>query len=166
MEANREAQQQALRALDQLNIPYELIRHPAAGTIDEIAAMGIQKYGEIPKNLFLQDHSGRHLFLLVIRSDKRADLKAIARQLLSSRLCFASEERLEQCLGLKKGAVTPLGLIHESGRAVKVLFDRDLKGLERAGFHPNDNHATVFLRFQDLCRLLEAYGHPCRFLTV
>ena len=44
MEANREAQQQALRALDQLNIPYELIRHPAAGTIDEIAAMGIQKY--------------------------------------------------------------------------------------------------------------------------
>ena len=45
MEANREAQQQALRALDQLNIPYELIRHPAAGTIDEIAAMGIQKYG-------------------------------------------------------------------------------------------------------------------------
>lgn len=31
MEANREAQQQALRALDQLNIPYELIRHPAAG---------------------------------------------------------------------------------------------------------------------------------------
>ena len=49
MEANREAQQQALRALDQLNIPYELIRHPAAGTIDEIAAMGIQKYGEIPK---------------------------------------------------------------------------------------------------------------------
>ena len=43
MEANREAQQQALRALDQLNIPYELIRHPAAGTIDEIAAMGIQK---------------------------------------------------------------------------------------------------------------------------
>ena len=153
MEANREAQQQALRALDQLNIPYELIRHPAAGTIDEIAAMGIQKYGEIPKNLFLQDHSGRHLFLLVIRSDKRADLKAIARQLPSSRLCFASEERLEQCLGLKKGAVT-------------VLFDRDLKGLERAGFHPNDNHATVFLRFQDLCRLLEAYGHPCRFLTV
>ncbi|MFR2841698.1 MAG: YbaK/EbsC family protein [Acutalibacteraceae bacterium] len=79
---------------------------------------------------------------------------------------LASEERLEQCLGLKKGAVTPLGLIHESGRAVKVLFDRDLKGLERAGFHPNDNHATVFLRFQDLCRLLEAYGHPCRFLTV
>lgn len=136
MEANREAQQQALRALDQLNIPYELIRHPAAGTIDEIAAMGIQKYGEIPKIYFCQDHSGRHLFLLVIRSDKRADLKAIARQLPSSRLCFASEERLEQCLGLKKGAVTPLGLIHESGRAVKVLFDRDLKGLERAGFHP------------------------------
>lgn len=63
-------------------------------------------------------------------------MKAIARQLPSSRLCFASEERLEQCLGLKKGAVTPLGLIHESGRAVKVLFDRDLKGLERAGFHP------------------------------
>lgn len=52
MEANREAQQQALRALDQLNIPYELIRHPAAGTIDEIAAMGIQKYGEIPKIYF------------------------------------------------------------------------------------------------------------------
>ena len=166
MEAEREAQREALQALGQLNIPYELIRHPAAGTIDEIAVMGILTHGEIPKNLFLQDHSGRHFYLLVIRSDKRADLKAVARQLSSSRLCFASEERLEQYLGLKKGSVTPLGLIHDSGRAVEVLFDRDLQRLERAGFHPNDNHATVFLCFQDLCRLLEAYGHPYRFVTV
>lgn len=52
MEADREAQREALQALGQLNIPYELIRHPAAGTIDEIAVMGILTHGEIPKNLF------------------------------------------------------------------------------------------------------------------
>ena len=52
MEANREAQQQALRALDQLNIPYELIRHPAAGTIDEIAAWESRNMERSPKIYF------------------------------------------------------------------------------------------------------------------
>lgn len=166
MEADWETQREALEALGRLGIPYEVVRHPAAGTIDEIAGMGILAYGEIPKNLFLQDHSGRHFYLVVIRSDKKADLKALARQLQSSRLSFAPEERLERHLGLKKGAVTPLGVMHDSARAVELLFDRDLEGLERAGFHPNDNHATVFLRFADLCRLIEAYGHAYRFVTV
>lgn len=52
MEANREAQQQALRALDQLNIPYELIRHPAAGTIDEIAARESRIWRDPQKFIF------------------------------------------------------------------------------------------------------------------
>lgn len=164
MEPDLEAQQEALDALDRLGIPYELIRHPAAGTIEELAAMGILEHGEIPKNLFLRDNCGKRHILAVIRSDKRADLKAIARQLPSSRLSFASEERLEWYLGLKKGSVTPIGIIHDRARSVEIVFDQDLQEMERIGFHPNDNRATVFLRFADLCRLIEAYGHTYRFV--
>lgn len=166
MEPDLEAQQKAFDALKQLDIPYEVVSHPAAGTIDEIATMGILEHGEIPKNLFLRDNCGKRHLLVIIRSDKKADLKAIARQLPSSRLSFASEDRLERYLGLKKGSVTPIGVINDRQCAVEVVFDRDLQGLERVGFHPNDNHATVFLRFADICRLIEAHGKRVSFVEM
>lgn len=42
------AQQEAFDALNRPGIRYEVVRHPAAGTIAEIAGMGILEHGEIP----------------------------------------------------------------------------------------------------------------------
>ena len=71
MEPDLEAQQKAFDALKQLDIPYEVVSHPAAGTIDEIATMGILEHGEIPKNLFLRDNCGKRHLLVIIRSEDR-----------------------------------------------------------------------------------------------
>lgn len=40
---------------------------------------------------------------MVIRADKQANLKELGEKLGGVRLSFASEERLEKYLGLKKG---------------------------------------------------------------
>lgn len=63
--------------------------------------------GSVCKNLFLRDAKGRQHFLVVLPGDRQADLGALAAALGSSKLSFASEERLMKHLGLTKGSVTP-----------------------------------------------------------
>ena len=160
---NRE---KALWALEDLHIPYELEEHPAVYTMEEMEALGVTGRGEVCKNLFLRDAKGKNHYLIVLPGGKRANLKAIAAKLGGSALSFASESRLMEHLGLEKGAVTPLGVVNDAAHGVAVIFDEDLRGAERVGVHPNDNTATLWLKFGDLQRLVESYGNEVRFIRL
>lgn len=59
-----------------------------------------------------------HYYLYVLEENKRADLKFLARFLQVSHLSFASEEELQNILGLEKGSVTPLGILHDKQNLV------------------------------------------------
>ena len=69
-------------------------------------------------------------------------------------------------MNVTTGSVSPLGIINDENDAVEVYFDRDLKGAERLGFHPNDNTATVFMSFDDVSRYVESTGHRIAFINV
>lgn len=157
---------EALAALDALGIEYTVTEHQAVYTIDDMAGLGLGKDGEVCKNLFLRDAKGRRHILVMLAGEKRADLKDLARQLGSTALSFASAERLQRYLGLTQGEVTPLGVLRDEACAVEVAFDRDLPRFARLGVHPNTNTATVWLRFDDLRRFVEAHGNPVTFVTV
>lgn len=152
--------EKVLGRLKELEIVYELAEHMAVFTIEEMAATGIERMGEICKNLFLRDAKGRNHYLVLIPGHKQADLSLICEKLGSSKLGFASEERLMRYLGLTRGAVTPFGLINDTEKAVTVVLDRELEKRPRLGFHPNVNTATVFLSYADLMRFFEACGNP------
>ena len=104
--------------LEELGVSYEVTEHPAVFTIGEMDALGLTAKGEVCKNLFLRDAKGRRHFLVVVPGEARADLRALAAQLESSKLSFASAERLEKYLGLKQGEVTPLGVLNDADAAV------------------------------------------------
>ena len=56
--------------------------------------------------------------------------------------------------------MSPFGLIHDSGRAVHVIVDSDLRAAERLIFHPNDNTASLTIIGAGLReRFLESTGH-------
>ena len=153
--------------LDQLDIPFEIQEHPPVYTIEEMELLQLGKDGdEIAKNLFLRDSKGKRHFLVVLRKDKKADLKELRGQIGSTALSFASEERLEQYLGLTKGAVTPFGIIHDTQHAVEILLDEDLRKSARVGVHPNVNTATVWLSPHDLERFIKELGNPLRFIRL
>ena len=62
-------------------------------------------------------------------------------------------------LGLAAGSVTPLGVLNDEERKVTVFLDRDFfDEPEMIGVHPNDNTATVWLKTEDLVRLIEDHG--------
>ena len=82
--------------------------------------------------------------------DKSADLAALRVPLGSSKLSFASPERLLKYLGLTPGAVTVLGLLHEEAKEVEVLVDEALLAYPALGVHPCDNTATLWMTPDDL----------------
>lgn len=143
-----------------------MVEHAPAFTMDEYNALGFNPNDEICKNLFLRDYKGKRHMLVVLKGSKHADLRLIQAEVESSKLSFASDERLEKYLDVKKGSVSPFGLINDTGGAVEVYFDEDLQNAPRLGFHPNDNTATVFLSFADVQRYIESTGHAIRFIQV
>lgn len=159
-------QEKVFKILNALNIDYQLINHPAAFTVEDMDKMDMNRYGDGCKNLFLRDDKGKRHFLVVLHKDKNADLKSIQEQLGCTRLGFASEERLFKYLHLRKGEVTPLGIINDADASVEVVLDNDLVGKNKLGVHPNDNTATVWLSFDALKIIIEQNGNTIHFVTI
>ena len=155
-----------LQRLAELNISYEMVNHEAAFTMDDLNSMGLNDNNAVCKNLFLRDYKGKRHMLVVLRGDKQADLVKIREEIDSSRLSFASDERLAKYLDVMKGSVSPLGIINDTAEEVEVYFDEDLKNMTRLGFHPNDNTATVFLSFNDVNNYIESTNHKINFIKV
>lgn len=151
--------------LEEKNIPFEWVEHKAVYTIEEMEELGLESMDEIAKNLFLRDQKGKRHFLVVIRADKQANLKELGEKLSVGKLSFASEERLEKYMGLKKGAVSPLGVLNDENCAVEVFFDEDFTKMPRIGVHPNENTASVYLSSEDLLRVIREHGNRLEIVS-
>lgn len=155
-----------LTRLNELEISFQIVDHAPAFTMDDLNAMGLNPDNAVCKNLFLRDYKGKRHMLVVLRGDKQADLVKIREEIDSSRLSFASDERLAKYLDVLKGSVSPLGIINDSDLSVEVYFDEDIKDMRRLGFHPNDNTATVFLSYDDIEKYIESTEHKISFIKV
>ena len=158
--------EKVLKKLDELNIHYKLIDHPAVYTIDTMDELHLNKNGHIVKNLFLKNSNGKKHYLVVLKGNKKANLKSIKSQINSTALSFASEERLEKYLGLSKGAVTPLGIINDEEHLVNIVLDEDLKKEEIIGVHPNVNTSTVFISYNDLIKFINSFGNEIFYVNI
>ena len=157
--------QEIVSLLEQKGVPFQLVEHPPVDTIEELNRQQIPRGECVAKNLFLRDASGKHHFLVMIKGEKTADLKKLRRQIGSTPLSFASEERLMNHLGLKKGSVTPLGLFNDEERTVEVIIDKDILNQPCVGVHPNVNTAMVFLSQHDLEKLIQEHGNIIRYIA-
>lgn len=152
--------------LDQLGLPYEVTEHPAVYSIEEMEQLGITAQGDVCKNLFLRDAKGKNHYLVVMLEEKHADLKKLALELDSTKLSFASAERLQKYLGVAAGSVSPFGILNDAEHQVTVALDRDMEGKTRLGVHPNDNTATVWLSYDSLVKALRSQGNPVQTIRI
>lgn len=142
--------------LNKLNIKYDEIEHDAVYTVEEANKIEAMIEGIGCKNLFLTDKN--KYFLYVLKDDKRADLKELAKYLNVLRLSFGNEDKLMELLGLTKGSVTPLGIINDKDNEVTIILDKDLVGCKLL-CHPNTNTKTMNIEYDDLIKLIEYTGH-------
>jgi Ala-tRNA(Pro) deacylase len=154
-----------LRRLDELGIDARTINHPPVFTVAEAKALRGEIAGCHTKSLFLRNKKGA-MWLVICPEDQPVDLKTLGAQLGAGRFSFCSKERLMRYLGLTPGAVTPFGVLNDTGRKVRVVLGRQLFDHEPLNFHPLDNSMTTSISGNDLIRFLEAEGHPPQIVVV
>ena len=112
------------------------------------------------KNLFVRDDKKQNYYLITVKGEKRVNLKAFRKAQGTRNLSFASAEDLLTRLALIPGAVTPLGVLNDETRSVQVFLDQDfLQEPGLVGVHPNENTATVWLKTEDLTRIIREHGN-------
>ncbi len=145
---------------------YSRYEHRAVYTMEEADELDIVLDGSDCKSLFLKSKKGRRYFLVSLLAHKKADLKGIGEQLGVKRLTFGSEEELEACLGLTRGAVSPMGLINDLTGAVEFYLDRDFMESKRICIHPNTNTVTMTLEMQEFMRYIGSLEREVRWIEV
>ena len=158
--------EKVLAGLDALGIGYRLVTHPAVTSMEECERIAEGTGAHHFKNLFLQNKRGTEFYLVLIGRNKRFNTSSVSRQLGSTRLSFTTEEKLFSVLGLKKGAISAVGLLNDAAHRVHVAIDGDILKEERLLIHPGVNTASLVITTDDLKRLLSLLGYEPRVISV
>ena len=146
--------------LDGAGVEYVTLTHPAAFTMEECEAVRREIGAPVFKNLFLTNRQQTDFYLLMIPADKPFKTKYLSSQLGCARLSFASAEKMEELLHIHPGAVSPMGLIYDRDRKVRLIIDSDPRDVDTYACHPCVNTASVSMRLADLLgKVIPATGH-------
>ncbi len=159
--------EKVLNKLNELNINYKEIEHIPVYTIEDMDNLGnIFDNAKICKNLFVRDQKGKRHFLVVLPEEKRAPLSDIAEKIGSTKLSFASEERLMKYLKLEPGSVTPLSVINDETNEIEVVFDEELKKEKLLGVHPCVNTSTILLSPDELEKYIKSNNNKLKYIKI
>ncbi len=148
-----------LDVLKKASVEFELYSHAPVLRSSDRVPMGLDFGGAVCKNLFLTTRSKSHYMLVLMLESNHADLRALARHYNSSRLTFASDEDVENYLGLRSGSIGVSGLTDPRSKDVELVVDSGLTGRERICLHPGDVSKTVVIGWDGLLD----YVHECGF---
>ena len=142
------------------DIWHEITEHEAVFNMEELSKIEVLYPEYDAKNLFVRDDKKRNYYLITIKGNKRIDLKEFQKNNNTRNLSFASTNDLMNIMGLKHGAVTPLGLLNDKELKVKFYIDKEcMKDKHIIGVHPNDNTATIWLKVEDLIEIIQEHGN-------
>ena len=149
--------------LDSLGIPYQRTDHERADNMEACNEIDAILGVVICKNLFLCNRQKTAFYLLMMPGDKKFKTKELSSQIGSARLSFAGPEDMLKYLDIEPGAVSVMGLMNDSGRAVQLLVDEDVLKGEYVGCHPCVCTSSLKIRTEDvLQKFLPAVGHTLR----
>ena len=157
--------QETYALLTKAGIQYEITEHQAVFNMKELEEIEQPYPDRDAKNLFVRDDKKKNYFLITVRGDRRVDLKEFRQVHQLRHLSFASADELMGILKLIPGAVTPLGLLNDEERKVTLYLDVALAG-GLVGVHPNDNAATVWLKAEDLVKLIRDHGNAVQVVEI
>lgn len=133
--------------------------HPAVFTCEEADMHRPEGNAVSTKNLFLCDKKARRFFLAVTSCEKTVKLDELKSQLGVPQLRFASEENLLRLLGVTRGSVTMMGLVHDVDHVVELWIDAEIWQSDTFQSHPLVNTATLVLTKAELERFFALTGH-------
>ncbi|WAW15813.1 prolyl-tRNA synthetase associated domain-containing protein [Peptostreptococcus equinus] len=158
-------EQKVYDKLDELGIEYSVIEHEPLFTADDLNSIKDKTEGIHCKNLFLRNAKGNKYYLYTCKDDAQVDVKGLKDKFASTRLSFASEDRLMKVLGLKTGSVNPFALANDQEKVVEFFIAKDVLNGEKLNFHPNINTKTVTIGEEDFKKYLDSIGVTMNIVT-
>ncbi|WP_372395524.1 YbaK/EbsC family protein [Azospirillum sp. HJ39] len=146
------------RELALASMPMRLHAHPPVRTVADAEEHWRNVPGVHTKNLFLKDAKGA-LWLVVLPHDRSVNLKELAPVIGAAKLSFASPVTLEQVLTIEPGGVSPLALVADRERRVRLVLERRVLAGDTVNFHPMTNRATLSMHPNDLSAFLSRLGY-------
>lgn len=153
-----ENEKQIYDKLDSLGIDYSVIEHEPVYTAADLESIKDRAHGVHCKNLFFRNAKGDKYYLISCTDNAQVDVKGLKEKIGSTRLSFASAERLEKVLNLLPGSVNPFSLINDREKVVNFFIEKKLVGEDQLNFHPNVNHKTVTISYAGLEKYLSNLG--------
>ena len=151
--------------LDELGIAYIRTDHEPANNMEACNIIDAVLGVIICKNLFLCNRQKTRFYLLMMPGDKKFKTKELSAQINSARLSFAEPEDMLKYLDIEPGAVSIMGLMNDTGKAVQLLIDEDVLKGEELGCHPCVCTSSLKLKTADVIeKFLPSTGHS--FVTV
>lgn len=143
--------------LDKLDIKYDEIVHKNVYTIKEAEVLKDRIDGVGVKNIFLTNKRGGY-FLVLIKDNKRLDIKMLESIFNTGHLSFGSDIELKDILGIESGSVSVFNIINDKLNKVFMFIDRELVS-KRILFHPNINTRTISINYNDVIRIIDYLNH-------
>ena len=140
--------------LDSNKIEYEVVKHPAVSNTIEADKYVEGIEGVLSKSIFMSGKKNRKFYLFIMDDNKRLDIKKM-NDIVSDKLSFASEESLMNKLKLTPGSVSLFGLLNNIDHDVNVYIDEDIINERIMTFHPNINTETLFIKMDDMFKILD-----------
>lgn len=154
----QQSERSVYQYLNERQLAFIAYHHIETPTAEHVADLEVSIRGRHCKNLFLKNSKGDQLYMLIAPHDLQVNLRAVARQIQSTRLSFADADSMLNLLGLEPGSVSPFGLLNDKEHRIALLLDKELFFYEFINFHPNLNTATLSLSFSDFVKFIESLG--------
>lgn len=158
--------EEVLAALEAMGVAYRCREHAPVEHMEDCLPNAQALGAVMPKNLFLTPRSEKTFVLAVVPAQAAFRTSEVSRQLGTARLSFASAERLEELLRTKPGAISPLGLLFDKERRVRLAMARSLREEPVLAFHPCTPDATLAFAAEDFFRFVRALGREIQWIDV
>jgi len=152
--------------LKKLNIPFEIVEHEPALTIEQADNFIKGILGVRTKTMFLTNKKKTKFYLLIMDENKKIDISKFKETVNDKQIKIASEETLFKKIMLLPGIVSPFGLLNDKNKDIKVYIDKEIMNEKRMSFHPNTNTKTLFINTKDLFKFLNSIGYDINFIEI
>ena len=160
-----ETQRKVYAALERLEIPFERIDNDPAVTMEDCEAVDAALGVPTVKTLLLCNRQQTVFYLYVMPGDKPFITKEFGAALQISRVSFAPADKLQEFLGTEVGATTPLSLVADPEKRVRLIIDKAAVAPEAIGFPDGTTTCYMRMRTSDLLeKFIPATGHEPTFI--
>ena len=137
-------------ALEKLNIPHQVFRHPTpVASLEQAAADRNQRPEQVVRSILFQIRPEEFLMVLVA-GPLQIDWRKLRQLMKRSRVRMATEDEVLEVTGYRVGTVSPFGLKNQ----VKILIDESVLKEEEVSLGSGVRNTAIIMKSADIRRAL------------